>query len=152
MEIPVDDPVLLRDALARELATAHAAEIGLSDRLAAEVGATIRVRMRPCPQVEGVLVRVGVDHLWLADQHGSWLIATAAVDGVLLPGPFAVARHDPRGLASALRELVSSAEEVSLLLGDHWAEGAIGTIGADFVELGRLTVPVSRIRACRVWY
>jgi hypothetical protein len=151
VQIPFSDSID-DDPLVRELVIAHTAEINLVARLAAAVGTTVRVRLAPCPDVVGRLVRVGTDHLWVADQHGFWLVAAAEIDAVSAPDAASRGRIEGRGMISSLRELLPGGRQVSLLLGAKWLSGAARCVGADFVEIDRLMVPLARIRACRVWY
>lgn len=149
-----------RDEIVRELTAAHAAELPFHDRLAGALARPIRVRLAPCSEIEGTLLRVGRDHIWVADARGSWLLVTAEIDGV--HGlPSAVPKRSSsgrptsiglRGLGSALRELVGADGQVSLLIGDRWFDGRLRQVGADFVEIDDLSVSLSRVRACRVWY
>lgn len=149
-----------RDGLVRELTAAHAAELLLHERLVRAVGGPLRVRVAPCPEIEGTLMRVGRDHLWVADAHGYWLLVTAEVDGLSELTPHAemgrvggvASPVAARGLASAIGELVGIGRSVSLLIGHRWVEGQLSLVGADFVEIGDLIVPLPRVRACRVWY
>jgi hypothetical protein len=164
-----DDPVLAaliddldasarseRDEMVGELAAAYAAELPLHQRLASAVDGPIRVRLAPCPEIEGTLLRVGREHLWVADAHGYWLLVTAEVDALIgLPatGPSEPSNALlPRGLGSALRELIGVGRHVSVLIGDRWFDGPLRVVGADFVEIADLSVPLGRVRACRVWY
>lgn len=143
------------DGWVGELTAARAAELRLCQRLAPAVGGPIRVRLAPCPEIEGTLMRVGRDHLWLADPHGYWLLVTAELDalsvrqGALRPAPSFL---EARGLASAMRELVGIGRSVAALVGDRWIEGTLTLVGADFLEIDGLTVPLRRVRAGRVWY
>lgn len=148
-----------RDGWVDEVAAAHAAELQLRERLRSAVGSPIRVRLAPCPEVEGALMRVGRDHLWLVDRHGYWLIATDALEGIscrdgALPRPASPPDEaiDNRVMASVIREIAGVGDPMSLLVGDGWVEGTVTIVGADFVELDDLLVPLRRVRACRVWY
>ena len=144
-----------REALIAEVTAAYAAELPLHERLASSVGQTLRVRLAPCPEITGTLMRAGRDHLWLADLHGYWLIAIDEIDGLSSgpqPARLAACTSAPPGMGSALRELVCSAHRVSVLVGDRWVEGRLRLVGADFVEFDNLILPLRRIRACRVWY
>lgn len=149
-----------REALVREVAAAHAAELHLHQRLTSAVGGPIRVRLAPCPEIDGTLMRVGHDHLWVADAHGYWLLVTAELDGLSGMGAAGTTSSaspvaSPTaacGLASALRELVGIGGSASLLLGHRWLDGRLSIVGADFLEIDEVVVPLRRVRACRVWY
>lgn len=147
-----------RDEIVREVTAAYAAELTFLERLAGAVGGPIRVRLAPCPEIEGRLMRVGRDHLWVADAHGYCLLVTSEVDGLIglpravsLPGS-AATRIRRGGLGSALRELIGLDRTVSLLIGDRWFDGRLRIVGSDFVDIDDVSVPLRRIRACRVWY
>ena len=148
-----------RDGWVGEVTAAHAAELRLAGRLRSAVGGSIRVRLAPCPEVEGTLMRVGCDHLWLVDRHGYWLMATDELDGIsrrdaALPRPASRSASpiDNRSMASVIREIAGVGDSMSLLVGDGWIEGKVTIVGADFVEVDDLLVPLRRVRACRVWY
>lgn len=149
-----------RDDMVRELGAANAGELGLSERLASAIGGPISVRLASCPDIEGTLLRVGRDHLWVADAHGYWLLVTVEVDGLSWRRS-ATSTPDPqnspsmaelRGLASALRELIRLGRQVSVLVGDRWLAGRLRLVGADFMEIDDVCLPLARVRACRVWY
>ncbi|GAC1384694.1 MAG: hypothetical protein NVSMB48_20360 [Marmoricola sp.] len=146
-----------RDLLAAQVAQAELAERRLARQLATAVGGPIHLRLAPCPDIEGTVMRVGSDHLWIADRQGFWLVVIAEVDGFLswtrhADGPLPESPLGARGLASALRELVGDGTEVSVLVGQRWFTSRLTAVGADFVAFDDFTLPLGRIRACRVWY
>lgn len=144
-----------RDLLAEQVAQALAAEHHLSTHLAAAVGGPIRLRLAPCPDIEGTLMRVGRDHLWVADRQGFWLIVTAELDGLLRwsrRGGAVASALPVLGLAAAIRELIGTGSEVSVLIDRRWFTSRLRAVGADFVEFDDFALPLGRVRACRVWY
>jgi len=146
-----------REELAAEVRAVFQATTSLQDRLAGAVGGPIKLHLNACPDIEGRLMRVGRDHLWVADRHGHWIVRTAALDGVsgLRPQMVTAVPRSPIGpmsLASALRELVGVDRDVSALVGERWISGRLRVVGADYLELEDVSVPLERVRACRVRY
>lgn len=149
-----------RDEMAVEVATALTAERSLTSRLAAGVGAGVEVRLGDTAHIRGMLVQVGCDYLRVADEHGFWLLALAWIEAVSSCGAgasevglrTAVGATSPQRLASALRELVLLDGQVNVWVGSHWLAGRLCLVGADYLELDGVCVPLSRVGACRVWY
>lgn len=157
----VDEPTAAmvrdRDLLAEQLTEAELAERRLARHLGTGVGGPIKLRVVPCPPIEGTLMRVGHDHLWIADRLGFWLIVLAEVDGILgwrggERGTVDESTLASPGLASAMRELIGRGTEVSVLVGQRWFTSQLRGIGADFAEFDDFILPLGRVRACRVWY
>lgn len=156
------DPLLdqLSGGLVDGIAEAHAAECALATRLLRAVGDPINVFLAGVADVKGTLVRVGRNYVWVADATGFWLLALNQIDGLVTPrgsvprgAQAALAAETPdQSLASVLRDVMHTGRSVSLLAGARWFAGSIGLVGKDFVEIGEVSVPVARMRACRVWY
>jgi len=143
-----------RDETVRDLAEAAYAEIALVGRLHAAVGAPIRLRTAGSLRVEGALDRVGSDFLMVTTVRGQqWLVRLASVRAVEgLPARSRATTTLPvtarLGFSSVLRRLVGTECTV------HDVDGVVSTglptrVGADFVELGPVVVPLSAIAAVR---
>lgn len=145
-----------RDGWVEQLTRAELAQRPLHEQLEPAVGGQIRIRLAPVPDIEGRLMRVGRDHLWVADAEGFWLVATAQVDAIVSgPAPSRVRGSGSRsasGLGAAMRELIAAGTETSVLVAERWFTSRLAWVGADFAQFEHLALPLERLRACRVWY
>ena len=129
-----------RDAEVAELRRAEYAEVDLAARLRASVGARLLVDVLGVGAIEGELHRVGEGWLLLGAAQ-DWIVAATALGSVrgLLDR---VAPSGPRpvqgrlGIGSVLRGVAVARSEVVLHRSDgRSTRGALGRVGADFVEL-----------------
>lgn len=153
-----------RDDAVRELAQAAYAEVSLSERLHAAVGAQVRMRLAGDWEIGGTVQRVGADFLALETvrpQGRSWIVRTAALRWVEgLPDRARSATSlgvtARLGITSAIRRLIDL--ECVLHGTDAMTTSGVPTrVGADFVQVdvqtGRCThdrvVPLGALAAIR---
>ena len=138
-----------RDAAVAELSRAEYAEVELAARVHASVGSVVELDVLGAGTVRGRLVSAGAGWCLVApDLVGSgaatpaeWLVALDAVLAArgLPPGarPAAARPVTHRlGLGSVLRQAAEAVDPVVVVRRDGTArQGALGRVGADFVEL-----------------
>ena len=128
-----------RDAEVAELRRAEYARVDLAARLHASVGARLVVDVVGVGPVVGQLHRTGEGWLLLGAAQ-DWLVATAAVGSVRGLLDRLAVRPEPvqsrLGIGSVLRGLAAARTEVVVQRVDgRSSRGALGRVGADFVEL-----------------
>jgi hypothetical protein len=152
-----------RDSEVAELRRAEYAGVDLAGRLRASVGARLVVEVTGVGTVEGELHRVGEGWLLLGAAAQDWVVVTRALGSLkgladrvaVEPAPV----EGRLGLGSALRGLAVARAEVVVHRADgRSTRGALGRVGADFMEVsdaglrGQLpaeAVPFSAIAAVR---
>ena len=130
------------EAEVAERSRREAALVHLRDRLAAAVGASVRLHLPGAGQVHGVLVDTGVDWLLLEERgSGEVLVPLAALLGVTGVGamsavPDVSAVGGRLDLRWALRGLARSRTAVRLVLSDgSVVPGTLDRVGVDHVDL-----------------
>ena len=130
-----------RDAEVAEQSRAEYARVDLAARLHASVGARLRVTVPGVGPLDGLLRRVGDDWCLLEVGEREWIIRTSAAGALrgvadrAVPEPLrpVTARL---GWASAMRGAAAGRGDVVLHRWDGTRDrGALGRVGADFVEL-----------------
>ncbi len=120
-----------------------AGTVSLVQRCSGAIGATIRVRTRGGPAVEGVLRQAGPDWMLLEQRPGRELLVAlaevAVIDGLLAATGARLSGVTARlDLRYALRGIARDRSPVALTLAGGGAAEIAGTIdrvGADFIEL-----------------
>ena len=140
-----------RDALVTEQSRAEYAEVDLAARLAASVGARVRLDVRGVGGLDGVLRRTGDGWLVLDAGGRAWVVVLTAVRrarGLSDGAVDAAARPltTRLGLASALRGLAEARWETVL----HGPDGQVsrvflGRVGRDFMEVRTPDGPVELV-------
>lgn len=130
-----------RDAEVADRTRGEIARIVLANRLRAQQGRTVAVRLGAADRVEGRIERVGSDWFLLGATYEFVvpLAAVSAVHGLALDAvsPDGVGQVEARlSLASALRALAVDRAAVVVLMrdGGRWS-GTLTRVGADFVDL-----------------
>lgn len=118
--------------------------IALRDRLAAALGASVRLQLLGGRVPAGTLVRVGPDWLLLGEAAGrECVVATAAITSVAGVGRSADAGPGGAvwaklGLRSALRGIARDRSPVRIdLISGEAIDATLDRVGADFVEAAR---------------
>ncbi|MEZ0449598.1 hypothetical protein [Cellulomonas sp. ICMP 17802] len=142
-----------------ELARAERASVGLTDRLRASTGATVRVLLAGGELLEGTLVDAAPEWLLVSASPGRQalvpLTAVAALDCVAAHAAPAPGPVEARlGLGHALRALARDRAQVRVDAGGAELTGRIERVGADHLDLtdgarGVWAVPFATLRVVR---
>jgi hypothetical protein len=130
-----------RDAEVAEQRPAEYAQVDLAARLVASAGARVRLKLAGAGRLDGVLRRVGDGWCLVDDGVQDWVVRVRAVSawrGLADRGVAVAARPLTYrlGMGSALRGVADLRLDVVVHLVDGTLlSGAIGRVGADFVEV-----------------
>ena len=130
-----------RDALVAEQSRAEYAGVDLAARLHGSTGARVQVDVTGLGSLDGTVLRTGDGWCLLAVGGREWIVviaAATALRGLAEGGVGERARPltGRLGLGSALRGVAESGGEAVLHLRDGAVtRGALGRVGADFVEV-----------------